>query len=51
MPFSSFLDRGQTCAGRGTAAFKPTFRKLEHEGLGSRDAALDSIFADRHHLA
>ena len=38
-------------AGRGAAALKPTFRKLENEGLGRRDLALNSIFADRHHPA
>jgi hypothetical protein len=51
LPFSGFLDHGQGCAGCSAVAFKPAFCELEQEGLGRRNAALGSSFADGHHLA
>ena len=46
-----FLDHSQGCAGCGIVAFKPAFCELEKEGLGCRDTALGSAFADFHCLA
>jgi hypothetical protein len=46
-----FLDHSQGCAGCGIVAFQRAFRELEKEGLGCRDTALGSVFADFHYLA
>jgi hypothetical protein len=46
-----FLDHSQGCAGCGSVTFKPALCELEQEGLGCRDTALGSAFADFHCLA
>jgi hypothetical protein len=45
------LDHSQGFTGCGSVAFKPAFCELEQEGLGRRNAALHTAFADGHHLA
>jgi hypothetical protein len=41
-----FLDHSQGCTGCGIVAFQRALRELEKEGLGCRDTALGSAFAD-----
>jgi hypothetical protein len=48
--FRDLLDHGQSCAGCGPITFKSAFGELQQERLGGRDTALDSAFADGHHL-
>src|SRR5262245_10519990 len=46
-----FLDHSQGVTSRGIVAFECAFCELKEKGLGRRDTALGSAFADFHHLA
>jgi hypothetical protein len=45
------FNQGEGCTGCGAITFKRAFRELKHKGLGRRDTARRSAFADSHHLA
>ena len=45
-----YLLVGQTCARCGDITFKSAFDELQQKRFGRRGTALNSVFADGHHL-